>query len=124
MVGAMHFAWRFVLFQSKQSSYKIHLCRIYLSVFTHSTLALSRFFCKNVAFERFLENDFSCTGNFKALFCAAVCFYLWHYITCLLLLPAGAPKCRELMEPCGKCLKRLLFSERKNRGFYLIMCIN
>ena len=82
----------FGLFHSEQSSYKIHLGRMYLSVFTHSTLAFSRFFCKDVAFERFLESDFSGTGNFKALFCAAVCFYLWHYYNLLMLLPAGAPK--------------------------------
>ena len=50
------------------------------AVFTHSTLALGRFFCKDVTFESFLESNFTRTGNFKALFCAAVGFNLWHVI--------------------------------------------
>ena len=51
------------------------------AVFTHSTLALGRFFCKNVTFESFLKSNFTCTGNFKALLGAAVGFNLWHCIT-------------------------------------------
>lgn len=38
------------------------------TVLTHIAFALGRFFCKNVAFESFLESDFTSTGNFKALF--------------------------------------------------------
>ena len=44
-------------------------------------LRLVDFFVKNVTFESFLEGDFTGSGNFKALFCAAVGFNLWHYIT-------------------------------------------
>lgn len=61
------------------------------AVFTHSTLALGRFFCKDVTFESFLECNFTCTGNFKALFCAAVGFNLWHVIN-VVITPCWRPK--------------------------------
>ena len=44
-----------------------------------------------MTFESFLKGDLTGAGNFKALFCAAVGFNLWHYITYFELLPAGAP---------------------------------
>lgn len=60
--------------------------------FTHCSFTFSRFFGEDVAFERLLVGDFSCTGNFEAFFCATVCFYLWHLITVIsysLLAPRG-----------------------------------
>ncbi len=68
----------------------MHIAICNHTVFTHSTLAFGRFFCKNVTFESFLKSNFTCTGNFKALFCATVGFNLWHYNNLLWLLPAGA----------------------------------
>jgi hypothetical protein len=59
----------------------MHVAVCNYAIFTHSTFALGRFFCKNVTFESFLESNFTRTGNFEALFCAAVGFNLWHYIT-------------------------------------------
>ena len=32
-----------------------------------------------MSFKSFLKSNFSCTGYFKALFCAGVGFNLWHY---------------------------------------------
>ena len=61
------------------------------AVFTHSTLALGRFFCKDVTFESFLESNFTRTGNFKALFCAAVGFNLWHFMY-VIITPCWRPK--------------------------------
>ena len=63
----------------------------YHTIQTHIAFAFSGFFCKNVTFESFLEGNFTGTGNFKALLCAAVGFNLWHYITIFKLLPAGVP---------------------------------
>lgn len=63
------------------------------AVYTHTAFTLGALFCKDVTFESFLKGDLTCTGNFEALLCAAVGFYLWHYITCLsyslLALPIG-----------------------------------
>jgi len=74
-----------------------------LTIYTHTTLTLGGFFCEDVALERFLVEDFTCTGNFEALLCATVGFNLWHYITVFKLLPAGVPaSCEKLFEPCGK----------------------
>jgi hypothetical protein len=53
------------------------------TIFAHVTLTFSRFFSEDVPFESFLKSDFTGTGNLEALLGAAVCFYLWHYITVL-----------------------------------------
>ena len=68
------------LFHSQQTLYEVHISTAYHSVLTQSTLTLGRFFGENVAFERFLESDFTATGHFKALLGAAVGFNLWHSI--------------------------------------------
>ena len=59
----------------------MHIAVCNYTIFTHSTLAFGRFFSEDVTFESFLKSNFTRAGNFKALFCAAVGFNLWHYIT-------------------------------------------
>jgi hypothetical protein len=66
------------------------------------TLTFFGFFGKNVSFERLLMGDFSAACNFKSFFGAGIRFYLWHFLNDLLLLPAGVPHRRTLIEPCGK----------------------
>ena len=58
------------LFHSKQPHYKRTVGIAYNAFFAQCSLALGRFFCKNVSFERFLESDLTATGHFEALLCA------------------------------------------------------
>ena len=44
-----------------------------------------------MTFESFLESNFTRTGNFKALFCAAVGFNLWHVMN-VIITPCWRPK--------------------------------
>jgi len=60
----------------------MQVCICYYPILAHSAFAFGRFFCEDVTFKSFLESDLTGAGNFKALFCAAVGFNLWHYNNC------------------------------------------
>ncbi|MCB0709787.1 MAG: hypothetical protein KDC15_10400 [Chitinophagaceae bacterium] len=61
-----------------------------------------------MTFKSFLECDFTGSGNFKALLCAAVGFNLWHYITVfsysLLAALQGQNTCWALWEMSEKVI--------------------
>lgn len=62
------------------------------SFLTQVAFALGTLFCKDVPFERFLINNFTGAGYFKALLGAGVGLNLWHFIVILLLRPRRRPE--------------------------------
>ena len=68
------------LFQSQQTFYKIGVRRADRTLFVHQTFTFLRFFCEDVAFERFLEGDLAGAGHFKPLFGTGIRLYLWHFL--------------------------------------------
>lgn len=90
------------LFHSQQALYKVKIRITHSTIDAHVAFALGRFFGENVTFESFLKCNFTRTGNFKALLCAAVRFYLWHCITFFSYSLLAFRNTRKLMEPCGK----------------------
>ena len=67
----------------------MHIGALHQTFHAKGSFTFCRFLGKNVSFKCFLKGDFSCSGHLKALLGAGVCFYFWHYIICLRLLPTG-----------------------------------